>query len=386
MKSKKKKKLLLLLVLLLGLTVGFALLSTTLKINGTAGVKGNTWDVRWDDESVDVAQGSVSAEDPEVEGTNDDTVTFSVNLELPGDYYEFTVDAVNKGTIDAIITDIRTTIKDADSTSQTYNQEVSLPSYIHFTVTYGDGVPVEVGHRLAKRVDATHPTAQTYKVRVEYDPLAEVTPESDLAYKIEYEVDYGQASKKLYTYKTRQVDNAITAGDEICVGDECFNVLSSDSTTTVLLAENNLNTTTNRQATTNASTSAFYTTTGDSYWKNKVGTDYPGSYADPSYPTVYDSNSDIYAITQKYANSLVKQGLPVSASRQLSYTEVKALCSGLDCSSNNMITTGQAFYLGEAYDDSNVWSVTTAGAVSSLTIAGPAGVRPVVSIPTSFLS
>ena len=105
MKNKKKNRVMFLLILILGITIGFALLSTTLKINGTAGIKSNTWDIHWDDSTIDVKRGSVTADIPVVStATNqNDTVSFEVNLELPGDFYEFEIDAVNEGSIDGAL-------------------------------------------------------------------------------------------------------------------------------------------------------------------------------------------------------------------------------------------------------------------------------------------
>ena len=60
MKNKKQRKIFLYLLVILGITVGFALLSTTLKINGTASIKSNTWDIHWDNTTIDVAKGSVT--------------------------------------------------------------------------------------------------------------------------------------------------------------------------------------------------------------------------------------------------------------------------------------------------------------------------------------
>ena len=48
MKRKKQRKLYLYLILILGLTIGFALLSTTLYINGTASIKSSQWNIFWD--------------------------------------------------------------------------------------------------------------------------------------------------------------------------------------------------------------------------------------------------------------------------------------------------------------------------------------------------
>ena len=185
-KRKQKNTKLLLLILLLVIAIGYSLLSTTLKINGFSDIKGNKWDIRWDSESVNVKNGSVAAAAPEV--TESDTkVSFAVELALPGDYYEFTIDAINAGTIDAMIEDIKTTIKDGDG------EPATLPSYINFSVTYSDGVEVAEGHLLAKRTDATHPTRETYKVRIEFDEEAEAIPETDSRYVVTYDVKYQQA-------------------------------------------------------------------------------------------------------------------------------------------------------------------------------------------------
>ena len=187
MRSRKKRNTsMLLLILLLTITLGYALLSTTLKINGITNVNSNTWDVRWDSESVNVTNGSVAANTPSV--TESDTkVSFTAELEMPGDFYEFTIDAINAGTVDAMIDDIKLTIKDGN------NQTTTLPSYILFSVKYNDGAPIQEKHLLAKRTDATHPTKEKYKVRIEFDPEAEVLPETDKTYNITYEVKYQQA-------------------------------------------------------------------------------------------------------------------------------------------------------------------------------------------------
>ena len=188
MKEKKKKiSVVLLLVVLLGITVGFALLSTTLKINGTAAVKSNNWDVYWDSGSINVNNQSVSADLPEVD-EDKTTVTYEVTLELPGDFYEFTIDAVNNGSIDAMVTDVGTLITDLS------DEETTLPSYIHYSITYGDNIPIAKDHLLPKKEGNT-PSRETYKVRIEFDSNATTLPATDSSYKITTTVKYGQANK-----------------------------------------------------------------------------------------------------------------------------------------------------------------------------------------------
>ena len=108
MKNKKKNKLFLLVILILGISIGFAALSTTLKIDGTAIINKNTWKIYFD--NIDNKSGVIPTTAPVI---GDDTtngsktvVTWGVTLDQPGDYFEFTVDAVNAGSIDAEITKI----------------------------------------------------------------------------------------------------------------------------------------------------------------------------------------------------------------------------------------------------------------------------------------
>ena len=189
-RRKKKSNLFLLLLLVISVSIGYALVSTTLNITGIAGINKNTWDIHWDSESVVVSNGSVSATKPIVSGTNDDTVTFSADLELPGDFFEFTVDAVNEGTVDGEITIKSKGIYNVNDEELTGD---NLPSYINYTVTYADnGLEPSIGDILEKRIDENTPTARTYKVRVEIDPDTEVLPSSDTTYKFKYTVTYEQ--------------------------------------------------------------------------------------------------------------------------------------------------------------------------------------------------
>ena len=186
MRRKQKNKIYLYLLVILGLTVGFALLSTTLNINGTAGIKKNTWDIHWDEESIQVTENSVQAETPIVteEGQK---VSYAVTLELPGDFYEFTIDAVNAGTVDGMVNidGLNPTIK-----NKTTGEITTLPSYIKYSVTYADGSPIEEFHKLAKRVDENTPTREKFKIRIEYDSQSSELPDDDTEFEIDDDLPY----------------------------------------------------------------------------------------------------------------------------------------------------------------------------------------------------
>jgi hypothetical protein len=179
---KKKNKVMIVLIALLVVSIGYAAISTTLKITGIAAVTKQTWNIYW--ENPVVTSGSVTTTVPEL--VNNDTVaTWDVTLNWPGEFYEFTIDAVNAGTIDAKIKDLSATSTPA------------LPSYITYTVTDSNGDPLELNHTLAKANNGT-PTKETYTVRVEFDPNTSdetiASMPAATTYEYKFKIKYGQAN------------------------------------------------------------------------------------------------------------------------------------------------------------------------------------------------
>ena len=149
-KSGKKVVLSLLALLLLTITVGYAALSTTLNINGTSKINNATWDVHF--ANLVVTSASVSATKA---ATIDSATEIDYNVELikPGDFYEFTVDVTNTGTIDAKLG--AAPILNGVSAEQDV--------YTNYTVTYSDDTAIHANDKLA--AGAT----KKLKVRVEFD-------------------------------------------------------------------------------------------------------------------------------------------------------------------------------------------------------------------------
>ena len=251
MKKKKNKRILLVLVLLLGISIGYAALATTLRINGNTGIKNATWSVYWD--NVQINEGSVPADNDHkarITDTAKTQVEYSVVLSEPGDFYEFTVDAVNNGTIDAMIDEDG--IVNGVYTDSTYETKMTtIPKALKYTVTYADGSEIEEKHLLAKK-SGSNPTKETYKVRVEYSEDVDSTDldDTDQAFYFKFSVNYVQAddsaidknaSASSIHYVNRQVEGQITSGDVVKIGDsENFYVLTSNSQKTILLAKYNL--------------------------------------------------------------------------------------------------------------------------------------------------
>ena len=153
-KRKKKKVLsvLVLLLLILGVSIGYAVLSQTLTINGTSSIGGSTWNVHF--ENVQIANGSVTATTPPTAtGTNTTSLTYTIALQQPGDFYEFTVDVKNGGSIAAKL-NAAPTISGVSTAQDVYT---------NYTFLNSDGSAVTAGQTLAAGAK------RTYKVRVEFD-------------------------------------------------------------------------------------------------------------------------------------------------------------------------------------------------------------------------
>lgn len=150
--KKRSKSILILLLVIVTLSIGFALLSTTLRINGLASIHANTWDIHW--ENVDNQRGVTPISGATINPNDNKEANFEIEFTIPGDYYEFTIDAVNKGTIDGMLKEIQSTLN-GDSIE-------NIPDYITYSITYADGTTPEANDLLAVNKQIT------YKVRVEY--------------------------------------------------------------------------------------------------------------------------------------------------------------------------------------------------------------------------
>ena len=433
-----------LLILLLLIAVGYAAIATTLKINGSADVKSARWDVYW--ENPQVLSGSVTNTAPTL-SESDTKATFDVTLNEPGDYYEFTIDAVNNGSLDAKI-DTDGIVKQVKNSSG----EVVNPTILKYEVTNNDQehTAIQEGHILAKKSGNT-PTKETYRVRVEYRNDSGINPEdlddNDLVFTIEFSVKYVQGPKGAtpspqpsgaISYVTRQTEGQITPGDVVKIGDsENFYVLSSDSNTTTLLAKYNLlvgnetddwgNTFTPMTAANTPgyglqSDTAFgwrdatieykgmVAFSATNYWDdgdgnlvspyNANGASYDGN----PYPSIYNktiktapdftndgfgtSGYSIAYYVEEYVDKLVEMGAPSTIEgRILTYEEADAKKNIQDSGASIILGNNQSYWIGSA--DYELYPFTVDGGDFNNSIsydnADSYGVRPVIEIPTSAL-
>ena len=166
---------LVLVLFIFSMGIGYAALSETLTIEGTTDIDEASWNVHFQD--VAIADGSVTATTaPTI--TDNTNVSFGVNLENPGDFYDFTVDVINEGTFDATLNSITIlpTLTGAEANFFTYN------------VTYGDGYAISDG-------DLLHAgETKTIHVRFEYLVQSDTTlyPTEDQSFNFSVSMNYIQ--------------------------------------------------------------------------------------------------------------------------------------------------------------------------------------------------
>ncbi len=193
MRDKKRNKMFFLIILLLGISIGYAALTSTLKINGSATITKNTWSVYWDNIG-NIKKGSnvIETSRASINQMNNTLINFDVTLNEPGDYYEFQVDAVNAGTLDAMVNIVTVIVNDDDN--------ATLPSYLNLSIKYADDTDIEKYHLLPKADNSTNPivpTTERFKVKIELasDISAEDLEDiSDMEmYNITLQIPYVQA-------------------------------------------------------------------------------------------------------------------------------------------------------------------------------------------------
>ena len=152
-KKKKGLSVLALILLLLVITIGFSIGTGSFKILGTTTIGVPEWDVHF--QNVNVITGSVSASTPPAIASDDECkISYAVSLAAPGNYYEFTVQIKNAGTLDAKL----------ESAPQLSGVSTAQDVFVNYTLKYNDGTVPAAGDTL------TAGQAKTIRVRVEYDP------------------------------------------------------------------------------------------------------------------------------------------------------------------------------------------------------------------------
>ena len=153
-------------VLVLIMVIGYATFSTNLKINGTANIA-SEWNIVFTKIEILEQEGTVEEKTPATaKGTS---ATFNVDFKSPGDYITYRITVENKGTLNAIISNIKA------------SQEGS--SAINFELDN-----INIGDKLAKG------TSTTFTVKISYKDVTEQPQDTvgSLTVESNYVQDLGQ--------------------------------------------------------------------------------------------------------------------------------------------------------------------------------------------------
>ena len=389
MKKNKNIQIAIIIIILFGITIGYAAINRTLTITGNSEVLKNTWDIHL--ENVQIRSGSVTAtKEPTLENSNL-SVDFNVMLNLPGDFYEFTVDVVNKGSIDAMIESITKT--------PTLTEEQS--KYLNYIIEYQNGTQV-ISNQLIKKGSYAR-----LKVRVEYkddlssDELPETVQNLNLSFKVNYAQNNDDNNSEIENngkLLTVISGNGTTKGNEVCVDTECFYVVKSDTETVTLLAKHNLNIGGDYINNGWVSYGDNITNKQDENMKGWVISGQPWKGVSVySSSTQKGENYSSYngSIMEKYVNKyediLETMGLSVQEARLIYKDELVSLgCKEetLTCLGTDTWIYSTSYWSATPYDTSKIWNVGSDGEFKrdSYSVTTCYGVRPVIIISKSYFS
>ena len=391
MEKERRTKALVVVVLLVvvaGLTVAFAALSATLNINGTAYLDAAKWGIRFENLSSPTKIGSANVTGTaKIEESKSAEITdMNVSLSIPGDKIVYTVDLVNKGTINAKIDNI-------ERTQLTSEQQ----KYLTFKVTDKNGKEISQDDILS----AGETKSLTITIEFIKDLTKEDLPKQTSTISLSYKLNFVQTDEKVTSASQGNNFKTYSVGDEFCLENECFNVIKDNGTTVDALAKQNVNTETNRQDS-NANRLAFATPDETKripgctntygchygYWTDssgkllsKYGTKYPVN--------VFDSNSLLYEPVQNYKtylkNTLGKTSIDA---RLITYEELIGLgCrrNELTCKSAPSWVYSTDYWTDSADGNYDVWYVNSYGNFyhNEFVSSEDFSLRPVITISKS---
>ena len=211
------------------LTVVYAALNTVLTINGNARVSAADWDIYLNNPRV--TNGSATTDVPEIKTSS--TLEFETTLNMPGDFYEFTVDVVNGGDIDAMIENV---VKNPELTTE-------QAKFLKYEITYQNGESITTKQVLAK--DTTMPI----KVRVEYrkDLVASDLPTGQVILDLSLTLEYVQSDGTGISVNNNGVYSPVSANGDIneigtivTIGTEQFYTIGTEGDNVNLFSMYNL--------------------------------------------------------------------------------------------------------------------------------------------------
>ena len=370
------------LVCVFTLTIAYAALNAVLTISGSAQVTSADWDIHLANPKV--TNGSATTVVPSI--TSGKTLSFSTTLNIPGDFYEFTVDVVNNGSIDAMI----------DKVTKTPELTSEQAKYLKYEVSYANGESISSKQNIASGV------TMPIKVRVEYrkDLIASDLPTGTVQLTLGLVLDYIQSDGTGTTVK----DNGIAAklvsadgdinvpGTIVSIGDQQFYTIGTEGDNVKLLSMFNLYVGNSVDEDWNVTPLASPTGKQDQNARGWVdgATEWYGT-------TAFSNTNSTYAgsIVEGYVNAYKdilegeEYGIDVVEARLITYDELTDsdtfACTNY-CFDKSPWLYSTSYWSGSANGTNFVWIVSSDGYFNSgyYSIDIDFGVRPVIIISKDY--
>ena len=366
------------------LTIAYAALNAVLTIQGSAQVTSADWDIHLANPKV--KNGSVNNNLPVI--TNNTTASFSATLNNPGDFYEFTIDVVNSGSIDAMIENV---VKTPELTAE-------QAKFLKYEITYQNGESITTKQLLAKE------TSMPIKVRVEYrnDLVASDLPTGQVQLTLGLVLDYIQSDGTGTTVPNNGVGGTTISangsldaiGTIVTIGDQQFYTIGTEGDNVKLLSMYNLYV--GNSVDEDSIVTPLASPTGKQSelargWFDEA-TEWYGT-------TAFSNSSSTYegSIVEGYVNNyktILEEDYGVDVVEARLITKEELTSEEIGCSATDYTCTGSAYpwiystsyWSGSAINVSNVWHVDSDGDFSGnfhYAFSSEAGVRPVIIISKS---
>lgn len=153
------------------------IISSAFSVVGATTLNNSKWNLYF--ENIKITEGSSNPTiEPTIIGNSKSEITYSVNLSVPGDFFEFTVDVTNAGSLDAMVSDV-------NNHQLTAEQE----KYLSYKATYIDGTEVNINDLLKAG------NTDRLRIRLEFkeDITADDLPKEDTTISLSLNACYVQA-------------------------------------------------------------------------------------------------------------------------------------------------------------------------------------------------
>ena len=177
MKANKKVlqivSMVVLFLAVVGISIGFAMMSTQLSITGTVKVVPATWDIKFL-QDYSFSDNDTDADETGTPAITDTTITgYEVTLTKPGDKGTYLFTVKNNGTINAKVSTVTLgSTLTVDGSSQ--SDEDIVRANLIYNVTWSNGDPIQTDDALAAGAQ------RDVKIEVEYSSSATQLPQDEV--------------------------------------------------------------------------------------------------------------------------------------------------------------------------------------------------------------